>query len=80
MGLAEFPKMFLASGRVGFMLRVIEEGKVGAGDSVELLTSDPEQITVKQMNHLLYFDPENSEDATKSLSDPRPLSWLARIF
>ena len=30
MGLPDFPKMFLASGWVGFYLRVLEEGAVGA--------------------------------------------------
>ena len=31
MGDARFPKRFLASGRPGFYLRVLEEGEVGAG-------------------------------------------------
>jgi len=48
MGLAEFPKMFLASGRVGFMLRVLEEGEVGTGDTLERVAIGPEQITVRQ--------------------------------
>ncbi len=37
----QFPKMFLQSCRVGFYLRVLEEGEVGAGDTFELLTRDP---------------------------------------
>src|SRR5919202_937209 len=43
MGMAEFPKLFLASGRVGFYLRILEEGEVGAGDSFERIKSDPER-------------------------------------
>ena len=31
MGLPEFPKRFLASGHVGFYLRVLQDGEVGAG-------------------------------------------------
>lgn len=70
MGLAEFPKMFLASGRVGFMLRVLEEGEVGEGDSLERIAVGPEKMTVRAINHLLYFDPENFRDARKALRIP----------
>lgn len=70
MGLPEFPKMFLASGRVGFMLRVLEEGELGAGDSFERLKAGPEQITVRKINHLLYFDPENLDEAQVALRIP----------
>ena len=70
MGLPSFPKQFLASGRVGFYLRVLEEGLVGAGDSVELTKSDPEALTVREVCHLLYFDPKNLEDARKALRIP----------
>ena len=35
MGLPQFPKRFLASERVGFYLRVLREGEVGAGDVIE---------------------------------------------
>ncbi len=59
MELAGFPKMFLASGRVGFMLRVLEEGEVGAGDSFERLTVGPERVSIREINHLLHFDPDN---------------------
>lgn len=43
------PKMvrrFLAVGRPGFYCSVAEEGDVGAGDPVELLSSDPARPTV----------------------------------
>lgn len=70
MGLAAFPKMLLASGRVGFMFRVLEEGEVGEGDSLERIAFGPEKITVRAINHLLYFDPENLEDARRALRIP----------
>ena len=34
MGMPEFPRLFLRSGRSGWYLRVLEEGEVGAGDAV----------------------------------------------
>jgi len=67
MGLAPFPKMFLASGRPGFYLRVLEEGEVGAGDVIERITIDSERMTVREVCHLLYFDPKNVEGARKAL-------------
>ena len=66
-GMARFPKLFLASGRVGFYLRVLREGEVGAGDVIERVESDPERMTVRQMSHLLFFEPENLEGAKRAL-------------
>jgi MOSC domain-containing protein YiiM len=67
LGLRGFEKKFLASCRVGFYLRVLEEGEVGAGDGVDRVRTDPERITVQEMCHLLYLDPENLEGAKKAL-------------
>ncbi len=49
MGSEDFPKMFLASGRVGFYLRVVEEGKVGAGDAIELISADGRAMSVREI-------------------------------
>ncbi len=62
-----FPKMFLGSGRIGFYLRVLREGEVGAGDAFELVESDPERMTVREMSRLLFFEPENLERARRAL-------------
>ena len=67
MGSTQFPKRFLASGRVGFYLRVLEEGEVEAGDLFERVKMDPERMTVKEVTHLLYFDQENLHGAKKAL-------------
>ena len=67
MGMAGFPKLFLASGRVGFYLRVLEEGEVGARDAFERVESDPEQVSVREMSRLLFFEPENLEGAKRAL-------------
>jgi MOSC domain-containing protein YiiM len=67
MGLRGFEKTFLASGRVGFYLRVLEEGEVGAGDILNRVRSDPERMTVREICHLLYFDPENLEGTRRAL-------------
>ena len=63
----EFPKRFLQSNRVGFYMRVLEEGEVGTGDLIELVEEDPQQMTVEAMNRLLYFEPNNLEDTKRAL-------------
>ena len=67
MGSPEFTKRFLQSNRVGFYMRVLQEGEVGAGDLIELVETDPQRMTVREMNRLLYFDPKNVEDAKRPL-------------
>lgn len=53
-----FLKRFMKAQRTGFYLRVLEEGTVGAGDSITLEIEDPHHMTVRAINHLLYFDPD----------------------
>jgi MOSC domain-containing protein YiiM len=67
MGMPAFPKRFLASERVGFYLRVLQEGEVGAGDPIEWVKTDPEQMTVQEFVHLSYFDEGNLEGVRKAL-------------
>jgi MOSC domain-containing protein YiiM len=67
MGLSQFVKMFLASCRVGFYLRVLEVGEIGPGDVLDHVRTDPERMTVREVCHLLYFDPKNLEGAKKAL-------------
>ena len=67
MGSAHFPKLFLASGRVGFYLRVLKEGEVGAGDVIERVTMDPEHMTVREMVRLLYVDRDDREALERAL-------------
>jgi len=49
-----FPKAFLRSGRTGFYLRVIEEGELGAGDPIELVSRQSDAVTVEKMVRLTY--------------------------
>ena len=67
MGIEGFQKQFAASLRVGFYLRVLEEGMVGAGDIITKQDEAAERMTIRDMMHLLYFDPENVEDAKRAL-------------
>ena len=63
-------KPFLASERVGFYVRVLEEGEVGAGDAIERTKVGEGQMTVKEIVHLRHFDTANTEAAEKAASLP----------
>lgn len=47
--------LLTSSGRPGFYLRVLEEGKVGADDEIVKVGEDPERMTIAQVNALLYL-------------------------
>jgi MOSC domain-containing protein YiiM len=46
-----FAKPFLASGRTGFYLRVLEEGELGVDDAIQRVTSDPSAPTIRDVVH-----------------------------
>lgn len=60
-----FVHQFLESGRLGFYLRVLEEGKIGAGDSIERIESGSERISVLEMARLRNCGENNLEDNLK---------------
>jgi MOSC domain-containing protein YiiM len=45
-GREDIVKRFLARGRSGFYLKVVQEGEVGAGDAIELMSRDGHAVTV----------------------------------
>ena len=70
MEMPNFLKVLMPSERVGFYLRVLEEGEVGAGDVLERVKVGPEQMSVREMFHLLYFAKQKPEGARKALRIP----------
>jgi ferredoxin-NADP reductase/MOSC domain-containing protein YiiM/ferredoxin len=48
------PALLTGSGRPGFYFRVLEEGEVGAGDTIVQVADGPERMTVAEINALLY--------------------------
>lgn len=76
MGL-RFSPMFLASRKVGYYLRVIEEGEVGADDDVELLARDEASPTMEEFVRLTqyeYWDAEGLERILRQARDLMP-AW-----
>ena len=49
------PSLLVAHHRPGFYLRVLEEGEVQAGDEIVKVADGPEQLTVAQIDALLYL-------------------------
>ncbi|MEP6800891.1 MAG: MOSC domain-containing protein [Acidobacteriota bacterium] len=56
-GSARFLKTFLASGRLGFYCRVLQEGEVGAGDAIDRTDRETNPLMISELLSLLYFEP-----------------------
>ena len=67
MGDPKFPKQFLASGRLGFYLRVLEEGTLAAGDEIARIRSGPEGLTIREVAKLASDEKGSRELALKAL-------------
>jgi MOSC domain-containing protein YiiM len=75
-GRADIIKRFLHSGRNGFYFAVVQEGEVGAGDSIELLIRDDNAVTVADIVQLYTADAAN-QDLLARVSElaALPESW-----
>ncbi len=69
-GRSDFVKLVSDSGRTGFYLKALEEGRVQAGDGLDLVEQDSRQITISFANHIWYLDRKNLEAIEKVLSVP----------
>jgi ferredoxin-NADP reductase/MOSC domain-containing protein YiiM/ferredoxin len=58
------PALLTSSGRPGFYFRVLREGVVGAGDEIVKVGEASEQMTVAEINALLY-SPNHAHDRLK---------------
>ena len=69
-------KRFLRSKRTGFYFSVIEEGEVGAGDAIELVSKDENNITVTNITQL-YVGKGKDQDLLRraAVLEALPASW-----
>ena len=75
-GRNDMTKLFLASGRSGFYLLVEEEGAVTAGDTIELLSRDPREVTVSDLQRLYLDHGPDAGLLERALQvDALPESW-----
>src|SRR5947209_361071 len=75
-GRADMIKRFLASRRTGFYFAVAREGAVGAGDAVELVGREQQDISVANITRLYAFDRDDVKTLRQAIQiKALPESW-----
>ena len=70
--------LLVAHHRPGFYLRVLQEGDIGAGDEIVKVSTGPEQMTVAEIDALLYLPGHSREQLQRALKIPAlPSGWQA---
>src|SRR5579872_3322928 len=64
------PALLVSQRRPGFYFRVLQEGEVGANDEIVNIADGPEQITVRDMDALLYLPGHSREQLERALRVP----------
>jgi ferredoxin-NADP reductase/MOSC domain-containing protein YiiM/ferredoxin len=64
------PALLVSHRRPGFYLRVLQEGDVEAGDAIVKLASGPEQMTVAEVDALLYLPGHPRQQLLRALRIP----------
>lgn len=64
------PALLVAHRRPGFYFRVLEEGEVEAGDAIVRLAAGPEQMTVAEIDGLLYLPGHPRQPLLRALRIP----------
>jgi ferredoxin-NADP reductase/MOSC domain-containing protein YiiM/ferredoxin len=71
------PSLLVAHHRPGFYVRVLEEGEVQAGDTIEKVADGPEGLTVAQIDALLYLPGKSRALLERALRVPAlSAGWL----
>ena len=65
------PALLVSHRRPGFYFRVLEEGEVQAGDEIVKLASGPEQMTVAEVDALLYLPGTRASSCSARCASPR---------
>ena len=66
----QMPSLLVGHHRPGFYFRVLEEGTVGAGDTIERVGRGPEAMTVAEIDGLLYLPKRAHRDLIRALRIP----------
>jgi ferredoxin-NADP reductase/MOSC domain-containing protein YiiM len=64
------PALLVAHHRPGFYFRVLQEGEVGAGDDIVKTADGPEQMTVAEIDALLYLPGQSAGQLQRALRIP----------
>jgi MOSC domain-containing protein YiiM len=75
-GRMDIVRRFLASGRPGIYFKVLQEGEVEAGDSIDLISKDENNITVKDIVRLYVKDTKDIESMQRAIRvRDLPIGW-----
>jgi MOSC domain-containing protein YiiM len=75
-GRADIIKRFLASRRTGFYFAVVHEGTVGAGDAMELVRREQQEISVADITRLYAFEKADLKTLRRAIEvEALPESW-----
>src|SRR3954449_9973145 len=73
MGDRLFPKRFAAAGRPGAYLRIVREGDIGAGDTIDVVSRPAHGVTSALVSRALVGEPELLPQALAATELPAPL-------
>jgi ferredoxin-NADP reductase/MOSC domain-containing protein YiiM len=76
----EMPALVVKHGRPGFYFRVLNEGKVEAGDEIVQVASGPERMSVFEINSLLYTPGHPRDQLERALRIPALSAGWHRSF
>ncbi|HEY4048294.1 MAG TPA: MOSC and FAD-binding oxidoreductase domain-containing protein [Acidobacteriaceae bacterium] len=75
---ARIPALLVSHRRPGFYFRVLEEGEVGSGDEIVKVAEAPFQMTVAEIDALLYLPSHSRDQLQRALTIPAlSLGWQA---
>ena len=75
-GRMDIVRRFLASSRPGIYFKVLQEGEVEAGNSIELISKDESNITVKDIVRLYVKDNKDIESMQRAIRvKALPIGW-----
>ena len=75
-GRADIIKRFLASHRTGFYFAVAREGMVSAGDAIEFIGRDQQEISVADITRLYAFEKDDLKSLRRAIEvEALPESW-----
>jgi len=70
---------FLKSRRSGFYLSVLREGRIEAGEPIELLDADPNHVTIAEMNRLFLGERDDDALARALRVEALPEGWKVHL-
>ncbi len=80
-GRPDMVKRFLQSRRTGFYLRVLREGEVAAGDAIEWMSRDPNQVAITDIVRLYMFEPNDRKTMRRAMEvEALPEGWRQYFY